>query len=76
MNCKPSCLPAHLSRRRGAARTTGRPVPSVAAFPKLRGLATLRERVADDGGELTVEQKNGRFPTAAAFPHAEPDAAR
>lgn len=38
-------------------------------LPELRGLAALRERVADSGGELTVEQRNGRFLTAAAFPH-------
>ncbi|MCG5215872.1 histidine kinase [Streptosporangium soli] len=38
-------------------------------LPELSGLATLRERVAGDGGELTVEQKDGRFLTAAAFPH-------
>ncbi|MGP3975979.1 sensor histidine kinase [Streptomyces sp. 8N114] len=39
-----------------------------APIPKLSGLATLKERVADSGGELTVEQKDGRFLTAAAFP--------
>ena len=38
------------------------------APPKLSGLATLRERVADGGGELSVEQKDGRFRTAARFP--------
>jgi two-component system sensor histidine kinase DesK len=37
-------------------------------LPELRGLATLRERVAADGGELTVAQEDGRFTTAAAFP--------
>lgn len=36
--------------------------------PELRGLATLRERVTADGGELTVAQEGGRFTTAAAFP--------
>ncbi|WP_461001505.1 sensor histidine kinase [Streptomonospora sediminis] len=36
----------------------------------LRGLATLRERLAESGGELTVEQQHGRFLTAAAFPRA------
>jgi len=36
--------------------------------PELRGLATLRERVTADGGELTVAQEDGRFTTAAAFP--------
>ncbi|MFE3140710.1 sensor histidine kinase [Streptomyces scopuliridis] len=39
-----------------------------APLPGLRGLATLKERVGDNGGELTVEQENGRFLTAAAFP--------
>ncbi|MGW6457560.1 sensor histidine kinase [Streptomyces sp. NPDC055078] len=38
-------------------------------LPELRGLSALRQRVADDGGELTVEQRDGRFLTAAAFPH-------
>jgi two-component system sensor histidine kinase DesK len=38
-------------------------------LPELRGLATLRQRVADNGGELTVAQEDGRFRTAAAFPH-------
>ena len=40
---------------------------------ELRGLATLRERLTADGGELTVAQEDGRFTTAAAFPalHAE-----
>ena len=37
-------------------------------LPELHGLSTLRERVADDGGELTVVQENGHFSTAAAFP--------
>ncbi|MGW0908286.1 sensor histidine kinase [Streptomyces sp. NPDC002853] len=37
-------------------------------LPKLGGLATLKERVGDNGGELTVEQADGRFVTAAAFP--------
>ncbi|RZQ62343.1 sensor histidine kinase [Amycolatopsis suaedae] len=36
--------------------------------PELRGLATLSHRLADNGGELTVEQKDGRFTTAAVFP--------
>ena len=35
--------------------------------PELRGLATLRDRVARDGGELTAEQKDGRFTTAAVL---------
>ncbi|WP_150255657.1 sensor histidine kinase [Nocardiopsis deserti] len=39
---------------------------------RMRGLATLRERVADSGGELTVEHEDGRFTTAARFPHPDP----
>ncbi|MEU4409774.1 histidine kinase [Streptosporangium sp. NPDC023963] len=46
-----------------------------APLPELRGLATLRERVVGNGGELTVEQKDGRFLTAAAFPHGRSGAA-
>ncbi|PZG00284.1 sensor histidine kinase [Micromonospora endophytica] len=45
------------------------------APPQLRGLSALRQRVADDGGELTVEQTDQRFLTAAAFPPARVDAA-
>ena len=41
----------------------------VAALPQLSGLATLKDRVAGDGGDLTVEQRDGRFLTAASFPH-------
>ncbi|MFC5902735.1 sensor histidine kinase [Streptomyces zhihengii] len=37
-------------------------------LPELRGLSALRLRVADDGGELTVEQNDGWFLTAADFP--------
>lgn len=37
-------------------------------LPALGGLAALRERVGDNGGELTVEQDSGHFRTAAAFP--------
>ncbi|TLW90590.1 sensor histidine kinase [Saccharomonospora piscinae] len=36
--------------------------------PELRGLAALEERVAADGGQLTVEQRDGRFVTAATLP--------
>lgn len=36
-------------------------------LPELRGLAALEQRVAADGGELTVGQDNGQFLTAAAF---------
>ncbi|MCU4749545.1 sensor histidine kinase [Streptomyces sp. G-5] len=39
-----------------------------AALTRLSGLSVLRERVGDDGGELTVEQKDGRFRTSVAFP--------
>ncbi|WP_116950936.1 sensor histidine kinase [Jiangella endophytica] len=42
-------------------------------LPELSGLAALRERVADGGGELTVEQRDGRFLTAAAFPRQAPE---
>ncbi|GAA2117106.1 hypothetical protein GCM10009780_75990 [Actinomadura alba] len=38
--------------------------------PELRGLSALRQRVSGDGGELTVEQHEGRFRTAAMFPSA------
>lgn len=40
---------------------------------ELSGLSTLRERVERDGGTLTVEQKDGRFLTAAAFPQRKDD---
>ncbi|MFF4166569.1 sensor histidine kinase [Streptomyces sp. NPDC001741] len=43
-------------------------------LPELRGLAALRERVVDNGGELLVEQEDGRFRTAAAFPAPRPGA--
>ncbi|WP_223005882.1 sensor histidine kinase [Streptomyces genisteinicus] len=39
-------------------------------LPGLRGLSALRSRLADDGGELTVEQDDGWFLTAARFPAA------
>ncbi|MEA5364438.1 histidine kinase [Amycolatopsis sp., V23-08] len=39
--------------------------------PELNGLATLRQRLAEGGGELKVEQQDGRFLTAAAFPRRE-----
>ncbi|MEU0281540.1 histidine kinase [Streptomyces sp. NPDC006195] len=41
-------------------------------LPELSGLAALKERVGDDGGELTVEQEDGRFVTAATFPGLRP----
>ncbi|QOC92188.1 sensor histidine kinase [Micromonospora craniellae] len=37
---------------------------------ELSGLSVLGQRVADDGGELTVRQQDGRFRTAATFPTA------
>ncbi|TDD14382.1 sensor histidine kinase [Nonomuraea diastatica] len=40
-----------------------------APLPELRGLAALEQRVAAEGGELTVRQDGGEFLTAAAFPH-------
>lgn len=36
--------------------------------PELGGLSTLIQRVTRDGGELTVEQRDGRFRTAVAYP--------
>lgn len=42
-------------------------------LPELSGLATLRERVAGDGGELTVEQRDGWFLTAATFQPRVPE---
>ncbi|MFC4857298.1 sensor histidine kinase [Actinophytocola glycyrrhizae] len=36
-------------------------------LPELRGLAALEQRVTANGGELTVEQHNGQFLTAAAI---------
>ncbi|AKG41658.1 histidine kinase [Streptomyces xiamenensis] len=39
-----------------------------AALTRLSGLSVLRERVGDEGGELTVEQQDGRFRTSVAFP--------
>lgn len=35
----------------------------------LSGLSTLRERLAENGGELTVEKRDGRFLTRAQFPY-------
>jgi two-component system sensor histidine kinase DesK len=37
--------------------------------PRLSGLLALGDRLAAQGGELTVEQKDGLFRTAATFPH-------
>ncbi|MFD4787186.1 sensor histidine kinase [Streptomyces sp. NPDC058459] len=39
----------------------------------LGGLSTLRERVADNGGELRVEKRGGRFLTLARFPSGRID---
>lgn len=41
--------------------------------PELGGLAALRERLADAGGELTVAQGGSRFTTAAALPGTAAD---
>ena len=41
------------------------------AVPELRGLAALRQRVSENGGELTVEVTDGTFVTAANFPPQE-----
>ncbi|SDK11886.1 two-component system, NarL family, sensor histidine kinase DesK [Actinopolyspora mzabensis] len=46
------------------------------SLPELGGLTTLRERVVDHGGELRVEQRDGRFVTAATLPHSHTDTAR
>ncbi|WP_381798834.1 sensor histidine kinase [Streptomyces niveus] len=43
-------------------------------LPELSGLAVLEQRVADNGGKLTVDQKNGYFVTAADFPSPGPEA--
>ena len=36
--------------------------------PELSGLSTLRQRLADNGGELEVSRRDGRFRTTATFP--------
>ncbi|MGP9538090.1 sensor histidine kinase [Brachybacterium sp. AOP43-C2-M15] len=41
-------------------------------LPTLRGLGTLRERIAAEGGVLTVEQADGEFRTAARLGDAAP----
>jgi len=46
-----------------------------APAPVLGGLAALRDRVADDGGELVAEQRDGLFRTAATFPRRSSGAA-
>ncbi|MER7805448.1 histidine kinase [Streptomyces parvulus] len=46
---------------------------SSSPLPGLSGLATLKERVADNGGELTVEKGDGRFLTRVQFPHGRND---
>jgi len=38
-------------------------------LPTLRGLATLADRLTDNGGELTVTQTDGTFRTTASFAH-------
>ncbi|MEU3297851.1 histidine kinase [Streptomyces longwoodensis] len=42
-----------------------------APLSRLGGLGTLRQRVADNGGELTVAKREGRFLTQALFPYRE-----
>jgi two-component system, NarL family, sensor histidine kinase DesK len=42
-----------------------------APLPELSGLATLRERLAGNGGELTVAQQDGQFLTTAVLPRPE-----
>ncbi|QLQ35348.1 sensor histidine kinase [Micromonospora robiginosa] len=48
---------------------------TAAGPPELRGLAALRQRVAGDGGELSVEECDGRFRTAVVFPPVRAGAA-
>ncbi|WP_329074616.1 sensor histidine kinase [Streptomyces niveus] len=43
-------------------------------LPELSGLAVLGQRVADNGGKLTVDQKDGHFLTVADFPSPGPEA--
>ncbi|AQW49463.1 sensor histidine kinase [Streptomyces violaceusniger] len=43
-------------------------------LPELSGLAVLEQRVVDNEGKLTVDQKNGHFLTAADFPSPGPEA--
>ncbi len=45
-----------------------------APLPELRGLAALGQRVVAEGGELTVEQEDGQFVTAASFPGGRSEA--
>lgn len=47
---------------------------AAAVLPPLSGLAALSARVADAGGELTVQLEDGRFRTAATFPASASDA--
>ncbi|QVQ53788.1 sensor histidine kinase [Spiractinospora alimapuensis] len=42
--------------------------PAGDTVPELRGLSTLTARVAGDGGELTVERRDGRFHTSVTYP--------
>lgn len=44
-------------------------------LPALSGLAGLRDRLAEHGGDLTVEQEGPRFRTAATVPRPGTDAA-
>ncbi|MGJ9371762.1 sensor histidine kinase [Nesterenkonia sp. CF4.4] len=43
-------------------------------LPTLSGLSVLRQRVADAGGQLRVEQSAGTFSTSAGFPSAKSSA--
>ena len=45
-----------------------------ASLPALGGLATLRERLEGEGGELTAALEDGRFLTAAMFPNLRSEA--
>ncbi|MDA3625893.1 histidine kinase [Saccharopolyspora sp. WRP15-2] len=47
-----------------------------APVTELRGLAALAQRVAAEGGELSVDQHDGEFRTAAAFPNRRAEADR
>lgn len=45
---------------------------AIGPAPALRGLETLRARVASEGGMLTATQAGGEFRTTAHFPAADP----
>ncbi|MDA2804039.1 sensor histidine kinase [Nocardiopsis suaedae] len=54
----------------GAGITVANDGANGAGKAALGGLAVLRDRLASEGGRLTVEQEDGVFRTAAAFPGA------